>query len=76
MGWRCEVGDVILTIRDNGPGLINESNLFVPFYTTKPDGTGIGLVLAKQIAEGHRGTVRLKNRSDAVGCEVEFQFPT
>jgi two-component system, NtrC family, nitrogen regulation sensor histidine kinase NtrY len=76
MGWRCEGGDVILTIRDNGPGLINESNLFVPFYTTKPDGTGIGLVLAKQIAEGHRGTVRLKNRIDTLGCEVEFQFPS
>jgi nitrogen fixation/metabolism regulation signal transduction histidine kinase len=75
MGWTCKGPDVILTIRDNGPGLINESNLFVPFYTTKSGGTGIGLVLAQQIAEGHRGTVRLRNRIDAVGCEVEFQFP-
>lgn len=75
MGWRCEGSDVILKICDNGLGLINESNLFVPFYTTKPGGTGIGLVLAQQIAEGHRGTVRLKNRTDRTGCEVEFQFP-
>jgi two-component system nitrogen regulation sensor histidine kinase NtrY len=75
IGWACEGTEVVLTIRDNGPGLLSEANLFVPFYTTKPGGTGIGLVLAKQIAEGHHGTVRLRNRSDSRGCEVEFRMP-
>ena len=72
--WACEGADVVVTIRDNGPGLLNDANLFVPFYTTKPGGTGIGLVLAKQIAEAHRGTVHLRNRDDGTGCEVEFRF--
>ena len=76
--WAFDGAEVILTVRDNGPGLLNDANLFVPFYTTKPGGTGIGLVLAKQIAEAHRGSVRLRNRSDSKdskGCEVEFRLP-
>lgn len=65
----------IVAIRDNGPGLTNPANLFVPFYTTKPTGTGVGLVLAQQIAAGHRGTVRLANRPDTQGCEAEVRLP-
>ncbi len=53
--WKCTGNEVIIGIVDNGPGLTNASNLFVPFYTTKPEGTGIGLVLAQQIAQAHRG---------------------
>ncbi|WP_263385348.1 sensor histidine kinase [Granulicella arctica] len=75
IGWELDGAEIVLAIRDNGPGLLNEANLFVPFYTTKPDGTGIGLVLVKQIAEGHQGSVRLKNRSDGTGCVVEFRIP-
>jgi signal transduction histidine kinase len=67
--------DVTLAIRDNGPGLTNETNLFVPFYTTKPGGSGIGLVLAKQIAEGHHGTLRLVNRIPGPGCQAELRLP-
>ncbi len=74
--WEIVTGEVLITIRDNGPGLTNEANLFVPFYTTKQGGTGIGLVLAQQIAEAHRGSVRLANRDDGqVGCRAELSLP-
>jgi len=73
--WSRSANDVTLAIRDNGPGLTNETNLFVPFYTTKPGGSGIGLVLAKQIAEGHHGTLRLVNRIPGPGCQAELRLP-
>jgi len=70
----------IVVVRDNGPGLTNPANLFVPFYTTKPNGTGVGLVLAQQIAVAHKGSVHLGNRSDGSraagsGCEAELRLP-
>ena len=69
-------GDLKLEVRDNGPGLTNADNLFVPFYTTKPGGTGIGLVLAQQIAQAHRGSVQLANRTDGqAGCRAELRLP-
>ena len=55
-------------VEDDGPGLPDSANLFVPFFTTKPGGTGIGLVLSRQIAEAHRGTLVLVNRDGAVGA--------
>jgi two-component system nitrogen regulation sensor histidine kinase NtrY len=76
MTWRREGARVAIVVRDNGLGLTNESNIFVPFYTTKPAGTGIGLVLAKQIAEAHRGTLGLRNRADGEsGCEADLVLP-
>ncbi len=66
---------VVLQIRDNGPGLTNPSNLFVPFYTTKPEGSGIGLVLAQQIASAHKGTVALFNNAGGTGCTAELRLP-
>lgn len=69
--------EILISVYDNGPGLTNESNLFVPFYTTKPGGTGIGLVLAQQIAQAHRGSVQLANRADGrIGCKAELRLPT
>lgn len=62
-------------IEDNGPGLTNTSNLFVPFYTTKKSGSGVGLVLARQIAEAHGGTLELRNREGAHGCQAELRIP-
>ena len=59
-----------IKIKDQGPGLSNTDNLFVPFYTTKANGSGIGLVLSRQIVEAHQGDLTLVNRDDAVGCEV------
>ncbi len=67
---------VVIKVVDNGKGLANPANLYVPFYTTKPGGTGIGLILALQIIEAHRGTLTLANRSDAPGCCAEICLPT
>lgn len=76
MSWETTATEVTISIRDHGPGLTNESNLFVPFYTTKPGGTGIGLVLAQQIAQAHRGSVQLANRTDgSIGCKAELRLP-
>jgi nitrogen fixation/metabolism regulation signal transduction histidine kinase len=73
--WSTGPDHVVIRILDNGPGLTNEGNLFVPFYTTKDGGTGIGLVLAQQIAEAHHGSLRLSNRIDGPGCVVELRLP-
>jgi two-component system nitrogen regulation sensor histidine kinase NtrY len=75
VAWETSSDEVIVSIVDNGPGLSNKSNLFVPFYTTKPGGTGIGLVLAQQIALGHSGSVELANRTDGRGCQATLRLP-
>lgn len=75
VGWTRKRGEVELWVVDDGPGLPNTSNLFVPFFTTKPGGSGIGLVLSRQIAEAHGGELTLKNRSDAHGCEARLRLP-
>src|SRR5579862_8458412 len=62
-------------IQDEGPGLSNTANLFVPFFTTKPGGSGIGLVLSRQIAEAHGGTLTLENREVQRGCEARLRLP-
>lgn len=64
-----------LQIRDHGPGIGNSANLFVPFYSTKAGGSGIGLVLCRQIAEAHDGTLQLRNRTDGPGCIAEVRLP-
>jgi signal transduction histidine kinase len=73
--WELTEKDLILTIEDNGPGLGNPSNVFVPFYTTKPAGSGIGLVLSRQIAEAHGGSIELLNRTDQQGCQARVVLP-
>jgi nitrogen fixation/metabolism regulation signal transduction histidine kinase len=75
INWMVEDEDVILTIDDNGPGLMNPSNAFVPFYTTKPEGSGIGLALSRQIAEAHKGSIELSNRDGSRGCQVRLRLP-
>jgi len=76
ISWQVVGAEVVIAVVDNGPGLTNAGNLFVPFYTTKPGGTGIGLVLAQQIAQAHRGSVQLTNRVDGhAGCVAELRLP-
>ncbi len=75
LAWSVIGENLIISIEDNGPGLMNPSNAFVPFYTTKPTGSGIGLVLSRQIAEAHDGSLELVNRSDQGGCIVRITLP-
>jgi two-component system, NtrC family, nitrogen regulation sensor histidine kinase NtrY len=73
--WHIAAKEVVIEILDEGTGLANSDNLFVPFFTTKPGGSGIGLVLARQIVEAHGGTLQLRNRTDATGCVAEISLP-
>ncbi|MFZ0633781.1 MAG: ATP-binding protein [Acidobacteriaceae bacterium] len=72
----AEEGDLVsIAIDDNGPGLANPDNLFVPLYTTKKSGTGVGLALARQIVEAHGGSIDLHNRPNTQGCRAEVRLP-
>jgi two-component system, NtrC family, nitrogen regulation sensor histidine kinase NtrY len=75
VGWQPNGAYVEVHVEDEGPGLSNTENLFVPFYTTKPGGTGIGLALSRQIAEAHGGTLTLENRTPDPGCEALLRLP-
>ena len=79
VGWQRLAGasppTLELWVEDEGPGLSNTGNLFVPFFTTKPGGSGIGLVLSRQIAEAHGGSLILENRDDRVGCRASLRMP-
>jgi len=70
----CPAGSLDIIVQDDGPGLPNTTNLFVPFFTTKPGGSGIGLVLSRQIAEAHGGSLTLQNRKDVTGCEARLRL--
>lgn len=75
LGWTTEDGHFDVTVVDDGPGLSATANLFVPFFTTKPNGSGIGLALSRQIAEAHGGTLTLSNRERARGCVAMLRLP-
>jgi len=75
VGWGKNGTQCDLWVEDEGPGLSNTSNLFVPFFTTKPDGSGIGLVLSRQIAEAHGGSLTVQNRKPGPGCEARLRLP-
>jgi len=66
---------VAIIVRDEGHGLASTANLFVPFFTTKKGGSGIGLVLCRQIAEAHGGNVILRNAANGPGCEAILTLP-
>ncbi len=75
LSWTLTERDVIVTIEDSGPGLMNPGNAFVPFYTTKPNGSGIGLLLSRHISETHGGSLELANRTGQRGCVARVALP-
>jgi nitrogen fixation/metabolism regulation signal transduction histidine kinase len=75
VGWRVADSSAWVTIEDNGMGIANTENLFVPFYTTKPTGSGVGLALAQQIARAHGGEIRLVNREEEEGARATVRLP-
>jgi two-component system, NtrC family, nitrogen regulation sensor histidine kinase NtrY len=75
VSWRLVDSMAAVTIDDRGPGIANAENLFVPFYTTKPAGSGVGLALAQQIARAHGGEIRLVNREDGDGARAIVRLP-
>jgi two-component system, NtrC family, nitrogen regulation sensor histidine kinase NtrY len=75
IGWSKAGGQLEIRVEDEGPGLSNTANLFVPFFTTKPGGSGIGLALSRQIAEAHGGSLTLENRKQGSGCVARLRLP-
>jgi nitrogen fixation/metabolism regulation signal transduction histidine kinase len=75
LSWKKLPRQVEIIIEDDGPGIANSGNLFVPFFTTKPAGSGIGLVLSRQIVENHGGTLTLESRSAPPGCIARLRLP-
>ena len=75
VSWRVIDSSGVVTIDDSGLGIANTENLFVPFYTTKPKGSGVGLALAQQIARAHGGEIRLLNREEEPGARATIRLP-
>jgi two-component system nitrogen regulation sensor histidine kinase NtrY len=75
VSWKRHGAQLEVSVVDEGPGLSNTANLFVPFFTTKPGGSGIGLVLSRQIAEAHGGSLDLRNREEGRGCQARLVLP-
>ena len=75
VGWAKSSATLEVWVQDDGPGLSDSANLFVPFFTTKPAGTGIGLALCRQIAEAHGGSLMLENRKGTTGCVARLKLP-
>lgn len=75
VSWRKNGNYMEVLVEDEGPGLPNTTNLFVPFFTTKPGGSGIGLVLCRQIAEAHGGSLTVENRAPQPGCQARLRLP-
>lgn len=73
--WQSGEAEVVLSISDEGAGIANPDNLFVPLFTTKKGGSGVGLVLARNIIEAHGGQLSLTNRSRVRGAVAKVTLP-
>nr|WP_241664400.1 ATP-binding protein [Ningiella ruwaisensis] len=64
-------------VKDSGPGISEEElqRIFEPFYTTKSQGTGLGLAVVKTVAQSHKGFVKCQNRSDQQGAQFSIYVP-
>jgi len=74
IGWHCLNSALDIWVKDEGIGITNPANLFVPFFTTKPKGSGIGLILSRQIAEAHGGVLTLTNQETQKGCIANLRL--
>jgi two-component system nitrogen regulation sensor histidine kinase NtrY len=72
---RIEGAHSLIEITDNGPGLPPTNNMFVPGFTTKKGGSGIGLVLAREILEAHGGTLLLRSGDNSAGTVAQIRLP-
>lgn len=75
VSWMNTGREAEIRIEDRGPGIANTANLFVPFFTTKPGGSGIGLALCREIVEAHGGSITLQNSVDGSGCQAQVVLP-
>ncbi|MFC1605166.1 PAS domain-containing sensor histidine kinase [Planctomycetota bacterium] len=75
IGWQADSEQLQVWVDDDGPGIDEDKDAFVPFYTSKPHGSGIGLALSRQIAEVHGGSLTLANRQDESGCRAFLRLP-
>ena len=72
MNWQQNTQNTTIQIIDSGFGIANADNLFVPFYSTKEKGTGIGLILSREFIRNQNGELTLENRKDAQGAIAEI----
>jgi signal transduction histidine kinase len=75
LGWRDRHDEIEIWIEDDGPGLPAAKDLFLPSFTTKESGSGIGLALSREIVEAHGGQLVLEDRIDPAGCRATMRLP-
>lgn len=73
--WTLDSTGVEISVEDDGPGLLDGAQVFVPFFSTKKGGSGVGLLVARRIADAHGGSLELRNRDRQQGCIARVTLP-